>query len=202
MRAALMSLVAAALWLGLPVAQAQAKGGTGATFTINAGAGYTNTADVTLTLRASGATLMRFRNASSPTYSPWESYAVSRAWTLDPGDGVQTVYAQYKIGSGPRTTLTDAITLDTTGPVTTTDYDGLPARSVTVTLLPVDALSGVAATWYRVDGGTWSQGAVPTLHVGHKRSSLGAGQHTLEYYANDVLGNTGPVASCVVTLQY
>lgn len=74
------------------------------TVSINAGATYTNSANVTLTLAGTdtgGSALaqMRFSNDGT-TWSTWETYATTKAWTLSAGDGTKTVYAQFKDWAG------------------------------------------------------------------------------------------------------
>ena len=53
----------------------------------------TNSLDVTLNLSGQNVTEMRFSNDNS-TWSEWETYASTKAWTLTAGDGNKTVYAQ------------------------------------------------------------------------------------------------------------
>ena len=63
---------------------------------INDGAAYTNTTSVLLALSASdagsGVADMRFSNDGAD-WSGWEPYDTSKAWTLNLGDGLKTVYA-------------------------------------------------------------------------------------------------------------
>jgi FtsP/CotA-like multicopper oxidase with cupredoxin domain/uncharacterized protein YfaP (DUF2135 family) len=69
---------------------------------INNGAQYTTSETVTLALSATdpaGVTEMRFSNDGS-NYSPFEPYATSKAWQLGGGDGLKTVYVDYKDGTG------------------------------------------------------------------------------------------------------
>jgi hypothetical protein len=49
-----------------------------------------------------------------------------------------------------------------------------------------NARVGVAEIWYRVDGGAWQKlnGNIATINV------INDGQHTIEYYAKDNVGNT------------
>lgn len=56
---------------------------------------------------------------------------------------------------------------------------------VTVSLAANDALSGVAATYYRLDGGAWQSGN--TLSISTE------GSHALDYYSVDRAGNTEQV---------
>ena len=63
---------------------------------------------------------MRFSNDGS-TWSGWESYTTSKSWVLSAGDGVKTVYVQFKDGLGNGSgDFTDTITLDTAPPPTVT----------------------------------------------------------------------------------
>lgn len=196
MRAALTGLVAVALWLGLPAAQTQAKGTT-PLFVINAGSAYTNTVDVTLTLQADGINLVRYRNVGG-TFISWEPYVSHRAWVLATGDGLKTVEAMYRV-QGTAHTLSAPIILDTTAPVVTDDYDGLPARMVTVTFTAVDALSGVGGTWYRVDSGPWTAGTMCTLRTWKRGGNSGV--HLVEYYSADAAGNTTAVKRLEIMLD-
>ncbi|MBC8447523.1 MAG: hypothetical protein H8D78_07215, partial [Chloroflexi bacterium] len=59
--------------------------------------------------------------------------------------------------------------------------DGWYTSPVTVTLLPTDTVSGIAATYYRVNGGPW--------HAGTRFVVANDGVHTLEFYSVDGLGN-------------
>ena len=89
------------------------------TMAIDSGADYTNSTDATLDASvtdANGVASMRFSNDNS-TWSDWQSFAASADWTLTKGDGVKTVYAEYKDVAGNVLDVTDTITLDTTSPV-------------------------------------------------------------------------------------
>jgi hypothetical protein len=131
---------------------------------INAGAAYTNSASVSLTLAAtdagSGVSQMQFSNDGS-SWSGWEAYATSKSWTLISGDATKTVYVQYKDNlDNTSTSFTDTIILDTNPP---SSMASSPANSMnlsfTVSWTGSDAYSGVVAydVQYRVGtGGTWT----------------------------------------------
>jgi hypothetical protein len=61
--------------------------------------------------------------------------------------------------------------------------------AVEITFTATDDMSGVAETYYRVNGGTWETGTVATVSDD--------GEHTVEYYSVDNVGNEedvqGPV---------
>ncbi|MEM4160454.1 MAG: Ig-like domain-containing protein [Thermoplasmata archaeon] len=100
------------------------------------------------------------------------------------GDGVHILkfYATDNAGNTEELhTLT--ICIDSTPPETTANassdwYSKLP---VVIGLAGVDANSGVANTWYRVDGGEWRNGTELTLNED--------GIHTVEFYSVDIAGN-------------
>ena len=92
------------------------------TIRINGGAPGTNNATVNFSLSAndplpgSGVGQMRFRNESTTTWSTWEPYSTSRAWSLSGGDGTKTVLVEYRDNAGnvSQGTISDQIMLDTT----------------------------------------------------------------------------------------
>ncbi len=59
---------------------------------------------------------------------------------------------------------------------------GWYVSEVTVNLTATDDVSGVNATWYRVDGGDWTE-FTEAFDV------TGEGSHTVEFYSDDLLGN-------------
>ncbi len=120
-------------------ADTQAPSGT---VSVNGGAATTNSQNVTLSLNATdpapatGVTQMRFSN-DGVTFSAYQAYATSAAWTVASGDGVKTVYAQFKDAEGNQSAVvSDAITLalpDTTGPSATKTTPKKNAKGVKVT---------------------------------------------------------------------
>ena len=90
---------------------------------INGGAVMTTNLSVVLTLNASdsgsGISQMRFSN-NNTSWSAWEAYATSKAWSLASGDGKKTAYAQCKdaAGNGP-STFSDTILFYSKGGVRT-----------------------------------------------------------------------------------
>jgi subtilisin-like proprotein convertase family protein len=99
------------------------------TVSINGGAASTGSRDVTVNLSATdphdatGVAAVRLSN-DGVTFSPYQPYAASLAWTLPEGDGDKKVYAQFRDGAGNDSAIvSDSITLsqitpsqDTTGP--------------------------------------------------------------------------------------
>ncbi len=86
-------------------------------FLINAGATYTTSTSVTLSWTPNDAVQMRFQNDGG-SWTAWESYASSKAWTLASGDESipKTVYAEFVDAAGNSRIVSDNITLDTEAP--------------------------------------------------------------------------------------
>ncbi|MEW6069342.1 MAG: Ig-like domain-containing protein, partial [Candidatus Thermoplasmatota archaeon] len=85
---------------------------------INAGAIYTKTTAVTLTLSASdanGVATMCFSN-DGVMYSSPETYNTTKLWTLSAGDGTKFVYVKFIDSAGNEIVVTDDIILDATRP--------------------------------------------------------------------------------------
>jgi hypothetical protein len=79
---------------------------------------------------------------------------------------------------------TAVIIVDLTAPVTSTDALTSYAGTATITLTAVDPPpggSGVADTWFRLDGALETTGNVVTTET--------LGEHTLEFWSVDVAGN-------------
>ncbi len=106
-------------------------------------------------------------------------------------DGIHSLTARAQDRAG-NLKASQPITLarDATPPVTTLSSSLPPSPQgwyqapVTLTLSAQDATSGVAATYWRLNQGTWQQ--TPTLTVAED------GQHTLAYYSIDRAGNQEP----------
>jgi hypothetical protein len=131
---------------------------------INGGVLYTQSTAATLTLSAtdggSGVYQMRFSN-NGTTWSTWEAYATSKAWTLTGGDGTKTVYVRFLDNAGNvSTSYSDNIILDTTAPTGSIVINGGDAytnsTAATLTLSATDGGSGVYQMRFSNDGATWS----------------------------------------------
>ncbi|HEY3346178.1 MAG TPA: Ig-like domain-containing protein, partial [Nitrospirota bacterium] len=133
---------------------------------INSGAATTSGASVTLKLSAkdrNGVGQMRISNDGVFDTEPWETYAASKAWTLSGGNGLKTVYAQFKDGLGNISpTYTDTISLYGAGAVSSSINSPvggalLSGSTFTVTGSAVDGDgSGVQKVDLSFDGGnTW-----------------------------------------------
>ena len=130
-------------------------------------------------------------SASEPTtwirYSltgaaPWSEYTTTLTVATP---GTTTVWAYARDLAGNESTPTSATVLvDTLDPATTYfGPSGDTSAVPTVTLTATDTVSGLASTWYSIDG------AVPVLYV-LPFAVPGEGPHTVAYYSVDVAGNT------------
>ena len=131
---------------------------------INNSAVYISTNLVTLILSASdasGVTQMRFSDDGS-SFGSAEAYTGTRAYTLQAGDGIKTVYVQYKDtpGNWSSALISDTITLDTTGPVGTVNINNsavyTQTTTVTLQLTSADVFSGVSKMQFSNNGTDWS----------------------------------------------
>ncbi|MBN1412513.1 MAG: hypothetical protein JW969_16820 [Spirochaetales bacterium] len=75
----------------------------------------TNTTSVTLYMSADNAFEMRFLNEGD-VWTGWETYSDSRSWTLLSGDGLKTVYAEFRDEGYHVISASDSIYLDTSTP--------------------------------------------------------------------------------------
>jgi hypothetical protein len=118
------------------------------TVLIDGGAAFTTTTTVELSFTTTGAVAdVILANDAAFTGSSWQSYTETSTWTLDSGDGVKTVYAQFRNGAGGVSEVcSDTIALDTIPPVAVDDTASVAADTV----LTVDA-PGVLAN----DSGTY-----------------------------------------------
>ena len=76
---------------------------------INSGNGTTNSQLVSLQLGAVNATQMAISNYSDFKDAYWESYASSKQWTLQAGNGSKRVYVQFKNADGKLSHVVSAI---------------------------------------------------------------------------------------------
>lgn len=117
----------------------------------------------------------------------WTEYAGTSLSFSESGSWVIEFYS-VDMSSRVESTKSFEVMVDLEVPVTT----AVDADSI-VTLTATDGISGVDATYYRIDGGDWIvySGAF-TLE--------GSGNHSVEYYSVDVAGNTEAVRTLYVDL--
>jgi hypothetical protein len=117
------------------------------------------------------------------------------------GDAVHTVYFwSYDVAGNTSGTKTQVIKFDGTVPVTqvavagTTGTNGWYRGPVTISLTANDNLSGVAARYYKVDGG-----ATQVYSTAFTVSA--AGVHTVSYWSMDQADNTETVRTLGVNID-
>lgn len=143
----------------------------------------------------SGVTSMRFSNDGS-TWSEWEPYATTKAWTLNGGDGDKTVHVEYRDGAGNVAAKADnAIRLDTVAP------------NVTISSGPSGLVNSTSARFaFSSEAGAvfeCSFDAAPFAPCDSPKSyhALTAGWHTFSVRASDAAGNAGSTASRAWTVD-
>lgn len=149
--------------------------------------------DVTVSLDATdtgagvSATRYRIDGGATQTYS--DPFVI--------GDGIHTVEIWSEdVAGNVEGVQTRTLKVDTTYPATAASDDGAwRSTPVTVTLLPSDTRSGVAATAYRIDGGE------VTPYAGPLGISV-EGTTTLDYWSTDAMGNVEPTHTLPVRIDY
>lgn len=169
--------------------------------TINNGAPYTSSKEVTLTLNAldnSGVVAeMRFSNDNS-VWSSWNLYDTAKSWSLMPlgGDGTKTVFVQFRDSAGNASgSFADTIILDTTPPTVT--ITSKPAALYASKSGTISFAAGETASFYcSLDGATATPCSSPWSFSG-----INDGGHTLSVHAVDLAGLTGPATSHTWTVD-
>lgn len=158
------------------------------------GAQWVDRTDVTLASAVVPAATMAFDIGAG--FGPTIPYAAAHTVVL-PGEGVHTITGSYTSLAGLTGQAIARIGVDLTGP--TVDATGVTAGSyratdTTVTIKAVDFLSGVDNIVYRLDGGDPTPYAEPIVVSGD-------GQHTIEYQAFDIAGNSSALSSLSFTID-
>jgi outer membrane protein assembly factor BamB len=117
-------------------------------------------------------------------------------------DGNYTIeYWSVDVAGNMETHKTRIARIDSTAPLTSAFVSGLAGTNgwyrtaVQVSLSATDNLSGVQSTSYRVDGGAIQS------YAGVPFGISAAGQHTVQYWSVDNLGNTEAVHSLAVNID-
>jgi hypothetical protein len=102
---------------------------------------------------------MKFSNNNS-TWSAWEAYTTSKAWTLAAGEGPKTTYVQFQDETGNiSSSYADSIILDTVAPAGTITINSgavlTTNRSVALGLAASDSGSGVSQMRFSNDNSGW-----------------------------------------------
>jgi subtilisin family serine protease len=174
---------------------------TAPTGTVAFGSPYTNRTDVTATLSAtdnlSGVAEARFRNEGG-NWSDWRPFAATTSWTLNTGEGTQTVEAQFRDGASNLSTVASAaIVLDQTLPTGSLAIEGnWPATNrieVELTIGGHDALSEVEWMRFSPDGMTWDDAWEPFADKATFTLPEGEGEKSVFMELVDGAGNVSDV---------
>ncbi len=176
------------------------------TITINGGAIYATSPDVTLTLSATDATTsvvsMRFSEDDS-TWTEAEPYVTSKSFTLTGMDGLKTVYVQFFDEAGNDSlSASDSIILDRQAPTdnSVTLNEGEFVNSTAVTLTP--ASTGAASMRFSEDNKFDSVAWVDYSAAAQDFTlSAGDGEKTVYAQYRDAAMNVATTVSDTVTLD-
>ncbi|MCX6373691.1 MAG: lamin tail domain-containing protein [Actinobacteria bacterium] len=161
---------------------------SGASIVINCGAAYTSIRDVSLTLAAAGATEMRFSN-DGLTWSSWEAYGTSKSWTLSAGDGLKTVFVEYRDAAGNAAAAQASITFDGTAPSgASVSINGGAAYTASCDVSLTLAAAGATEMRFSNDNLTWSSWEAYGASKAWKLSA-GDGVKTVFVEYRDAAGN-------------
>lgn len=153
---------------------------------------------------------MRFSEKADFSDSPaWQALATTYAFTLSAGDGLKTIYAQFKdaVGNTTSAEIKATITLDQTAPTGTLYINGGAAvttsPTVSLTLAASDNLSGPAKMRFSTDptfaGVAW---VTPYTPVSAFTLPAGDGSKTVYAQVQDAAGNTSTAAiQATITLD-
>ncbi|NOZ85769.1 MAG: hypothetical protein GXP49_05830 [Deltaproteobacteria bacterium] len=176
----------------------------GPSISIDAGAEYATSRNVTLYLSAQDASEMRVSEDSTFSGVDWESYTSSKSWTLSSGEGSKTVYAVFRDEAGNVTeVVSDSIVLDTTAPsgsmAINTGDSSTTSRSVVLNFSAVS--SDVSKVMVSEDSGFL--GAVWQEYNSVLSWSLSSGDGTKTVYAKfrDGAGNESAAVSDSIVLD-
>jgi hypothetical protein len=153
---------------------------------LEGGAVFVNSTTVSLSLSVQNTVEVSF-STDGIIWSDWELYENVKSYTLPTGDGEKTVYVRARDNQGNVSVpVSVSVTLDQTPTTTTHSLQGTPGpqgyiSSVLIQFKAMDATSGVAATYYRVNGGEWKTGDSVLISE--------SGMHVVEYYSVDLAGN-------------
>ncbi|ASJ55972.1 phage tail protein [Brevibacillus formosus] len=173
------------------------------TLSIDNGAEFAKTEDVTLQLTASGNTddtEMAISNADDNS-GTWERFTESKAWKLADGstNGTKTVYVKLRDKAGNVTKLSDTIELDVvapTGSITINNGDNsTKSRDVTLAITANDSTSDVQIRFANGDN-DWSDWEAVTATKAWQLKS-GDGTRTVEMQITDRAGHITTVSDSI-----
>jgi hypothetical protein len=171
---------------------------------INGNAPYTNSPAATLSVECydyqSGCSSARF-SPDNVAWSDWEPVSATRPWTMTGGDGVKSVYVQFRdIVGHESSVISRTIVLERIAPVGSIVINaGEPTTNtayVTLALSCTDATSGCQSMRLSNDSNTWTPWeAVAAAKAWTLASGTGSKRVFVQYM--DVAGNVGTVSDTI-----
>lgn len=171
---------------------------TGGTFTLNSGANYTNSLNVTITnsLPFIASEAYYTTNSTCSGGGTWQPYSpTTSGFALTSGDGPKSVYAKFRDSSGSVSScLSNAIILDQTAPaISLTPASDVNALSVsTFGFSGTCSDDGLAVNWTigAINGSTVCSSGVYSV-AAVDLAALADGAATLTVVSTDPAGNSG-----------
>lgn len=176
--------------------------------TIAGGVAWTTVRGVNLTLSAtdasSGVREMRF-GEDGTNFGLWQTYSTLAGWSLPTGDGIKTVYVQFKDEAGNvSAAVSDTIGVDTGSPTGTLAIAGganyTTTTSVTLGVTATDALTGVSQMRFTNDGTTWSAWSAYAATAAWTLTP-GDGLKTVSAQFKDGVGNLSGLATDTIVVD-
>jgi hypothetical protein len=155
---------------------------------INGGALYAVSRNVSLTLAGSGADEMFISNSSDCSAAAvWEPYAASKAWLLGAQNGTANVSIKLRdYAYNESSCITASINLDDTPPTANAGSDVTTASDITLTASATDAAS---YQWTQVSGPGTVTFTSPTA-LSTSASANQDGTYVIRFTATDIAGNS------------
>jgi Tol biopolymer transport system component len=180
---------------------------------VNDGAEVATDLKVVLTVTASDAAQVRFRNEPGD-WSPWQYFTGTKPWTLLPGNGTKRVYAQVRDAAGnPSPEAWDEITLDTGAPSELSiSINGGAAETdspeVQLALTAVDATEmrfrNESSDWSEwepfAEGRAWTLSAVDGDKIVYFQTRDAFANESLEVW-DDIILDTAPPAGLSISID-
>ncbi len=167
-------------------------------FSINAGAAYTNSTSVNLTTTCAtdagvGWVQVAFGNTASPTNR--QSCSSNMSWTLTAGDATKTVYMRFRDSAWNTTSdTTDTIIFDGTPPVVMAWADIVTNHAVFLTGTVDGNISWIGSLlWTNNSTEIWTftiPGAVDNQSTLHITDASANGTYIVQFASTDNAGNT------------
>lgn len=167
-----------------------------------------------LDVEGDSAISMRFSNDAGVNWSPWEAFAANKNWAVSAGDGLKTVYVEFKDKFNYTGVYSTQITLDTSPPVATFEIqESMPgyvaSQQVTILVSGYDQYSPISRIYLSNDNLVWTPRDIPPyfpapvdpIDIGQKWTlTSGDGEKTVYAKFEDQLGNISAVQTQLVTL--